>query len=192
MDIKDFISDDDLFQPIENLVEVNYFDEIDYDKKELLKSVSSFISKNTYDNIFELYNNFKIPPYDYSYVQCLAKNGRTRLLVPVSLIKDINEDIKVVKDEDFRKEVSKYTLVGSQNYSSINLKSAHSEIGYKNIFFTDDNNAFIPPDLRYYLEKVNIYTLANELIKACKKEEKESKRRKKGYTLLLKKNNKEK
>lgn len=192
MDIKDFVGDDDLFQPIENLVEVNYFDEIDYDKKELLKSVSSFISKNAYDNIFELYNNFKIPPYDYSYVQCLAKNGRTRLLVPVSLTKDINEDIKVVKDEDFRKEVSKYTLVGSQNYSSINLKSAHSEIGYKNIFFTDDNNAFIPPDLRYYLEKVNIYTLANELIKACKKEEKESKRRKKGYTLLLKKNNKEK
>lgn len=192
MDIKDFVGDDDLFQPIKNLVEVNYFDEIDYDKKELLKSVSSFISKNTYDNIFELYNNFKIPPYDYSYVQCLAKNGRTRLLVPVSLTKDINDDIKVVKDEDFRKEVSKYTLVGSQNYSSINLKSAHSEIGYKNIFFTDDNNAFIPPDLRYYLEKVNIYTLANELIKACKKEEKESKRRKKGYTLLLKKNNKEK
>lgn len=192
MDIKDFVGDDDLFQPFENLVEVNYFDEIDYDKKELLKSVSSFISKNAYDNIFELYNNFKIPPYDYSYVQCLAKNGRTRLLVPVSLTKDINEDIKVVKEEDFRKEVSKYTLVGSQNYSSINLKSAHSEIGYKNIFFTDDNNAFIPPDLRYYLEKVNIYTLANELIKACKKEEKESKRRKKGYTLLLKKNNKEK
>lgn len=193
MDIKRFLNDDEMNEPILNLVEIGYFNEIDYDKKELLKSVSSFISKNTYENIFDLYNNYKMPPYDYSYVQCIAKNKSTKLLVPVQLTEDLDEDnIRVVSEEDFRKEISKYTLVGSQNYSSINLKSAHSEIGYKNIFFTDDDNAFIHPDLRYYMEKVNIYTLANELIKAVKEEEKASKRRRKTYSLLLKKNNKNK
>ena len=188
MDIKDFLNDDELQEPNLNLVEIGYFSEIDYDKKELLRSVASFINKNTYENIFDLYNNYKIPPYDYSYVQCLAKNKRTKLLVPISLIEEIDDkNIKVVTEEDFRKEISKYTLVGSQNYSSINLKTAHSEIGYKNIFFTDDDNAFIHPDLRYYMEKVNLYSLANNLIKAVREEEKESKRRKKGFSLLLKK-----
>lgn len=193
MDIKDFLNDDNYDEPSLNLVEVGYFSEIDYDKKELLKSVSSFISKNTYDNIFDLYNNYKIPPYEYSYVQCIARNKRTKLLIPITLTEDTDEDnIKVVSEEDFRKEISKYILVGSQNYSSIHLKGAHSEIGYKNIFFTDDDNAFIHPDLRYYLEKVNVYTLANDLIRAVHKEEKDAKRRKKGYSLLLKKNNKNK
>lgn len=193
MDIKDFLNDDNYNEPSLNLVEVGYFSEIDYDKKELLKSVSSFISKNTYDNIFDLYNNYKIPPYEYSYVQCIARNKRTKLLIPITLTEDMDEDnIKVVSEEDFRKEISKYTLVGSQNYSSIHLKGAHSEIGYKNIFFTDDDNAFIHPDLRYYLEKVNVYTLANDLMRAVHGEEKDAKRRKKGYSLLLKKNNKNK
>ena len=193
MDIKDFLIDDNYDEPSLNLVEVGYFSEIDYDKKELLKSVSSFISKNTYDNIFDLYNNYKIPPYEYSYVQCIARNKRTKLLIPITLTEDMDEDnIKVVSEEDFRKEISKYTLVGSQNYSSIHLKGAHSEIGYKNIFFTNDDNAFIHPDLRYYLEKVNVYTLANDLIRAVHKEEKDAKRRKKEYSLLLKKNNKNK
>lgn len=193
MDIKDFLNDEELQEPSLNLVEIGYFSEIDYDKKELLRSVASFINKNTYENIFDLYNNYKIPPYDYSYVQCLAKNKRTKLLVPISLIEEIDdENIKVVSEEGFRKEISKYTLVGSQNYSSINLKTAHSEIGYKNIFFTDDDNAFINPDLRYYMEKVNIYSLASNLIKAVREEEKESKSRKRGFSLLLKKNNKNK
>lgn len=193
MDIKDFLNDEELQEPRLNLVEIGYFSEIDYDKKELLRSVASFINKNTYENIFDLYNNYKIPPYDYSYVQCLAKNKRTKLLVPISLIEEIDdENIKVVSEEDFRKEISKYRLVGSQNYSSINLKTAHSEIGYKNIFFTDDDNAFIHPDLRYYMEKVNLYSLANNLIKAVREEEKESKSRKRGFSLLLKKNNKNK
>lgn len=193
MNIKDFIVEDDLFEPNFNFVEVGYFDEIDYDKKELLRSVASFISKKTYENIFDLYNNFKIPPYDYSYIQCLAKNGRTKLLVPITLIENINDkETRIVTEEKFRADVSKYTLVGSQNYSSINLRGAQSEVGYKNIFFTDDDNAFIHPDLRYYMSNVNIYTLANDLVKAVKIEEKESKQRKKHYSLLLKKNNKNK
>ena len=113
MDIKDFLNDDNYVEPSLNLVEVGYFSEIDYDKKELLKSVSSFISKNTYDNIFDLYNNYKIPPYEYSYVQCIARNKRTKLLIPITLTEDMDEDkIKVVSEEDFRKDWISHSQYG--------------------------------------------------------------------------------
>ena len=62
MDLKYFMDELDKKPVTHNnyLMEVDYYDRISDDKKELLKSVFSYLSEDSFINLLHIYNDFKI------------------------------------------------------------------------------------------------------------------------------------
>lgn len=176
MELKHYM--DELNKPVNNsnnyLIEVDYYDRISDDKKELLKSVFQYLSSDSFLNLLHIYNDFKYPIKDTGYIQCISEDGNNRLLVPIKVSffddLDYNKPTEVLPEEAFDKKYNKYRKVGSQDYTEISIerKMNSEESGKISIIYTADGGVFLNEDAAVAIAWKSVDELGKQLATACK------------------------
>ena len=160
--------------PNNNFIDIDYFDTISDDKKELLKSALPYLSEESFTNIKHIYNDFVYPIEDTGFIQCLSEDNKTRLMVPIRLSWQEGESYTsptiVIDEDNFNKECSKYQKIGSQNYTSLSIerKINSQESGYIKIFYTDDGHVFLNSDGAVGIAYKSVEELGKQLALVCK------------------------
>lgn len=196
MDIKHYMDELDKHPSTRNnyLMEVDYYDKISEDKKELLKSVFPYLSKDSFLNLLHIYNDYKYPIKDTGYIQCISENHINRFLVPirVSFFDDLdyNKPTEVLPEEAFDKKYNQYEKVGSQDFTKITIdrKINSEESGKISIVYTGDGKVFLDDDAAVAIAWKSEDELGIQLALVCKYRDQSIKRDNEHYQKIMVKN----
>ena len=175
------------------LKELDYYDEISDDKKELLRSVIDYLSEQSFNNILHIYNDFEFPINRIAYVQCLNEEG-TRILNPIELSRDEDDDYMkptiVISEEEFHKKYNMYRRVGSQDYTSISISRVKysSESDQLEIYYTKDGHVFINSITATALAYKDINEIGEQIAFICQYRESAIEKNNNHYRRIMKKN----
>ena len=155
------------------LNEISYYDSISKDKQELIKSVGEYLSRGTFTNILDLYNNFKEPYEHTGYVQCNYTNGK-RFLNPICLVHVVEygtycDEYGFRSLEEVSEDYNRYNKVGEQFFTKISIVGDISDTTtYDTLVYCSDGNVFLDRDSAANIAKEPIDLIGVRLAHALK------------------------
>ena len=124
-------------------VDINYYDGISEEKKEIIKDVFLYLNDDSFEDATTRYVN---GTDDYGYYQSESSDG-IRGLVPVSLCNlGVDYSIKTpIPKEEFEEDLGRCVHVGSQKYATVQIrtKGVTEYPSYMSLIYTDDGHIFV-------------------------------------------------
>lgn len=158
-------------QQLLSLRDIDSFKEIPEDKKELVKSVTPHLLRETFVNGLELYNDYRTPAQEYGYFQTRDVDGVRGLK---SILyrwegKYSFDPYEVLSEEDFSNQYNNIEKVGSQDYARLTLsRKIYDEYENYSIFYTLDGNVFISDGTAFFIKVTKMDELGTKLAYAIK------------------------
>ena len=127
--------------------DLNTFERIDKEKKELIRSVRDYLYDDEFKDILYYYNDFYFPVEQFGMVQCIDED-KVRCLESIRLWEESDSDYKpsiITPRDEFLKIYKSLRKIGSQEYAYATIKATKwsDEPEYYNIYYTNDGNVFI-------------------------------------------------
>lgn len=145
-------------------LDINCYENISDEKKELVRDMFSHIDDNEYFNIFD---RWLFGSDVYGYYQSESENG-TRGLVQIQIVDGGHSSLS---EHYVCEEYNKGLKVGGQNYSSVYL-IFHEKGSSINIFYVSDGNIFLDEGSALAMEKISVDELGDALADVCIEKEK--------------------
>ncbi|MBQ6546600.1 MAG: hypothetical protein IJL74_01210 [Bacilli bacterium] len=149
---------------------IDNYDNISEDKKELIKEVFFYLSEDLFMDVFERRER---QISEYAYYQSRSNEGE-RVLVRIRICdfpKNSNM-LQPISRDRFDAEYNRCAKVGAQKYANVNflIYRDADDSGcdrYMEIYYMDDGSVFLDSSTANIIKKINVNDLGKYLARVC-------------------------
>lgn len=155
-------------------IELDNYKEIPYEKKKLLRAVSSHLS---YDSFGDVYSEYRNKKGQYSYYQSQSEDGvRGVVRVTICTLEGSYDIPKPISKEKLDYEYNRCVKVGSQRYIHFDIVTYDSPEEecfdrHLHLFYTEDGGVFISSGGAEEIQRLTVDQLGNILANTCIEQE---------------------
>lgn len=150
--------------------DIDHYDNISEDKKELIKSVFPYLPENLFMDVIDRYEN---EISEYAYYRSHSIDGYDVLVrTKICDFAENHGSLRAISKDSFYTEYNKRKKVGAQKYADVEILIYRAVEDYKkdnyiHIYYAEDENVFLDSKAAYTISKMQESDLGKCLAKFC-------------------------